>query len=415
MRKIYLIIALNLMFCTLHAQMVIDFRLPAAAGSDYCFVFEKGLKRDTVVQSSFDSQGGAQILLPQKYATHRGVAKLFLAGNKNQMVNMILNGEKGVLVATSGEGADKNDFTFTNSPENTALQNFFKRQNELLQQYSALGNSGLSDNSLMVLDSKRRQIEQEYEKLSAEISSTPLFAGKIMQIIRYLTFTGSSLKKANKEVTENLRDFLVNKLDFNDLYVSGFWGLTLDKWYENSIALSDSLFVADARTMLERTNNMEVNLILSQSIINELSKYSQREYLLPAIFSDIKYSAIGQSAPALFDGSDSIVPKSALILFYETGCGNCHNELHNLIEQYILLKNKAVRVITVAADKNKDDFANTAAGFPWSDKLCDFKGFEGKNFTNYGVFGTPTFIWVDKDGIVQGRYARLKEFLNIDQ
>jgi hypothetical protein len=43
MKKIYLTIAINLFFCALHSQTAIDFRLPAAAGSEYRFVTEKGV------------------------------------------------------------------------------------------------------------------------------------------------------------------------------------------------------------------------------------------------------------------------------------------------------------------------------------------------------------------------------------
>jgi len=406
MKKIHLIIALVLFYGALHSQTAIDFRLPSAAGLDYYYVLEKGSKQDTITLGKFDVQGNAQVVLPPEYATHRGVAKLLFAGNKSPMVNMILNNEKGVSVASG----NANNFTFTHSPENETLLRFLKQQNELLQQYTAVRGEANGTN-LMILDSKKRQIEQNYKQLSEEIDSTPLYAGRIIQIIRYLSFTGSSLGETNDEVTEELRNFIVSKLDFKDLYVSGFWSLLFKVWYENNITRSDSLLVADARTMLERTNSTEINHALSQSIINELSRYSQREYLLPAIFSNIKFPALGQAAPALINGSDSIVPRNALVLFFETGCGNCQNELHNLLERYDLLKGNAIRVITISADTNKDEYESTAAGFPWQDKLCDFKGFESKNFVNYGIFGTPTFILIDKDGIVRGRYAKLTEFL----
>jgi hypothetical protein len=62
-------------------------------------------------------------------------------------------------------------------------------------------------------------------------------------------------------------------------------------------------------------------------------------------------------------------------------------------------------------DKCKDVFEYTASGLPWSDKFCDFKGFDGENFRNYGIVGTPTFILTDDGGIVRGRYARLSEWL----
>ena len=408
MKKINLIIVFALLFFTLQAQTAIDFRFPAAAGFDYCFVLERGGVRDTVARGSFDAAGKAQTLLPPDKASYRGVGKLFLTGAKSPMVNMILNGEINVTV--SGE---VNNPVYENSRENATLQRFMNRQNELLQQYIAtfgdLEQSGDDDNTLS-LDTKKQQIEQEYDSLSAEITATPLYAGTIMQILRYLTFTGSSLRQTPEDVKAELRHFLVDKLDFTDLYVSGFWNLTFDAWYENNLTESDSLLAADARTMLGRAGK-EISRPLSQAIINVLSKYSVREYLLPEILPDVQYPVLGQSAPAIISGSDSIAPRNALIIFYDSDCGNCLLELQNLKEQYGLLQDNGIRVISIAADMDKDVFADTASGLPWLDKLCDFKGFEGVNFKNYGVVGTPTFILIDQEGILRGRYAGMGEII----
>jgi len=399
MKKIGLIITYALLFVTLQAQTAIDFRFPAAAGFDYCFVLNRGFDRDTVARGSFDASGKAQVLLPPDRDGYRGGGKLFLTGAKKPVVNMILAGEKGVTV--SGE---VNNPVYENSPENTALQRFMTRQNELLQQYSG---------NVLLPDDKKRQIEQEYDSLSTEIAATPLYAGTIMQILRYLTFTGSSLKQTPEDVKTELNHFIVNKLNFNDLYVSGFWNLMFDTWYENNLTASDSLFTAEARTMLGRADK-EINRSLSQAIINVLSKYSVREYLLPAIFTDIQYPALGQPAPALIiNNTDSIEPRNALILFYDSDCGNCQNELHQLIEKYSLLHDNNIRVITISCDTDKDLFEYTAKKMLWQDNYCDFKGFDGVNFIKYCIAGTPTFILIDSDGIVRGRYAKMSEIIKM--
>jgi len=47
----------------------------------------------------------------------------------------------------------------------------------------------------------------------------------------------------------------------------------------------------------------------------------------------------------------------------------------------------------------------------WADKLCDYKGFDGDNFRNYGIVGTPTYILIDKERIIRGRYVQLRELI----
>ncbi|MCL2649957.1 MAG: hypothetical protein FWD60_13320, partial [Candidatus Azobacteroides sp.] len=84
---------------------------------------------------------------------------------------------------------------------------------------------------------------------------------------------------------------------------------------------------------------------------------------------------------------------------------------HQLIEKYALLKDNHIRIFSIAADMDKDLFEYTAQKIPWQDNYCDFKGFDSVNFVNYGIFGTPTFILIDHEGIVRGRYARVSEIV----
>ena len=65
----------------------------------------------------------------------------------------------------------------------------------------------------------------------------------------------------------------------------------------------------------------------------------------------------------------------------------------------------------ISADKDKNIFENTTQQFPWSNKYCDFAGFEGDNFKNYGVIGSPTIYLIDENKIIEGRYARLEDAL----
>ncbi|MDR1937632.1 MAG: thioredoxin family protein, partial [Tannerellaceae bacterium] len=91
--------------------------------------------------------------------------------------------------------------------------------------------------------------------------------------------------------------------------------------------------------------------------------------------------------------------------------GTCRYELEALKQKYPLLTDNHIRVVSISADADRDVYESASAGFPWPDRLWDGKGFDGENFLNYGIVGTPTFILVDREGLVRGRYARLSELL----
>ncbi len=106
-----------------------------------------------------------------------------------------------------------------------------------------------------------------------------------------------------------------------------------------------------------------------------------------------------------FDRTDS----RELIIFYESGCDHCNRIMEELTRDYEKYKAKNIRVITVAADSDVNVYKYYADKFPWPDKLCDFRGYGGENFKNYGIMGTPSIYVVDENGVLKGMYSGLQE------
>ena len=102
--------------------------------------------------------------------------------------------------------------------------------------------------------------------------------------------------------------------------------------------------------------------------------------------------------------------KTALV-FYQSGCGPCEELMGQLPQYYDMLKNNGIKVISIAADENEQQFKKTAANFPWKDKYCDYGGIKGVNFKNYAVVGTPTIYILDKNGKIEAKLASMKEIV----
>lgn len=104
-----------------------------------------------------------------------------------------------------------------------------------------------------------------------------------------------------------------------------------------------------------------------------------------------------------------------LAAFYDSDCSTCVNEMFSLISIYPKLKEKGIRVASVSADMNQKKFEENIKAFPWKDRLCDFKGFEGENFFNYNVMGTPSFFLTTSEGKLLRQFfdvAALEEEIN---
>jgi len=408
--KLLLIVCQLLITMILSAQ-TIEVNLPSCLGQSYVFCLAQGAKQDTILTGKIAEQGKTIIVLPKEYASYRGVGSLSIQNCKS--LNLILNGESKIVI-NERRSFDDFEVTFEQSEENRFMEDLIARQQQLIDKYR-LVESGLSlwqmkDLFYVSLNQEKRDLERQYTAHQMEINQSSLYAARLIEILSCLTGTSNSLNQSQEAVRFAQQKFIAEKLDFDDLYTSGFWQLTMDFWGELNME-NDALLISDSRKMLDRVSDIYIRRELTQSFIRLFSLYG-KDYLLAELGTEYLTMPLnGQLAPEIQIGDTSFLPKNSLLVFYETGCGSCHNELEMLKNRYNLLADNQIRVISIAADTSKEVFEYTSSGFLWEDKFCDFEGFDGVNFRNYGIVGTPTFILIDENGIVRGRYAQLKELL----
>ena len=405
------IIACQLLIVTILSAQTIEVNLPSCLGRPYVFCLAKGAKQDTILTGKMEEQGKTIIILPEEYASYKGVGSLSVQNCKS--LNMVLNGESKIVI-NEKRGFDDFEVTFEESRENSFMDKMIARQQQLIEKYR-LVESGLKlwqmkDLFYVSLNQEKRDLERQYIAHQMEINQSSLYAARLIEILSSLTGTGNSLNQSQEAVRFVQQKFIAEKLDFDDLYTSGFWQLTMDFWHELNME-DDSLLLSDSRKMLDRVNDIYIRRELTQSLIRLFSQYG-KDYLLAELGTEYLTMPLnGQLAPEIQIGETAFLPKNSLLVFYETGCGSCHNELDELKRKYSLLADNQIRVISISADISQEVFEYTSSDFLWKDKFCDFEGFDGVNFRNYGIVGTPTFILIDQEGIVRGRYAQLKELL----
>ena len=62
-------------------------------------------------------------------------------------------------------------------------------------------------------------------------------------------------------------------------------------------------------------------------------------------------------------------------------------------------------------EKGNDGLNGFAAAFPWKDTYCNLEGFNGVNFKNYAVTGTPTMFVLDSKGVILKKIATIEQLL----
>lgn len=387
-RAFVLISFFYLLFCFDFYAQKINISLPKDANKEYAFVLNKGIRQDTIQQGKLSFVGGTVIRIPEKEKEYAGIGTLFIKGG--QSINLILNKENFSLTQGSDMG-----FVFKNSPENEYL-------------YTAIqgGTPAKPDKAM--------------------------YAPYFVDILRFMVDLDNINRNpsADPALKNNIHFYALNNLDVDKLYTSGIWYNIVDGL--TKLSPDERSFGQDMVHILKRVKSETVFEHFSDNLVTITDQYGWDDafdIIIPYIAESGRievptgkmYKAFalakvrkGTVAPVIEGlnkplGGDGHA--KTLIVFYQPDCENCHVQMEDLLKNYIKFEQHNIRVVSISADQDKESFSKDEKRFPWSDKLCDFKGFAGRNFMNYGILGTPTFFLVDSDQKIIKRYARITDIM----
>ena len=432
MRKILLFIAVLLMALNLSAQ-TITVSLPKFAAEEYVWLLNNGTKPDTIQRGKLDAAGKATLLLPDAQKSYTGMSGLRFT-KKGGGLDLIVNKEN-FTVSSASETPNLDNIVFTGSPENSFLVKQYKEQSKtktrlgLLQGLLTVYKSG---------DPFYGQAKTELAKTAAAdkqqqslIKNSPLYAATFLQLSQFANEIGGYQQKQPAEIETLKKD--AAKYINADLYHSSLWFYTLQSWTAmyRDVVKNDTAFVNDAITLLKKQYSAEVLNGLGNNLMEICEQNGWENSKMQIAFAIYQsgtlpnptgtlaqvitgFAAVpGNKAPEinLPNGNklSSLSASQYIILFYESGCGHCDEEIQWIKKNYSELTQKGIQIISVTSDTDERISKLTMDALPWTEKLCDLKGFEGEYFKKYGVIGTPTIFVLDKEKTITGKYAHLSD------
>lgn len=432
MKKILLLFT-STVFCACLGAQTIDLSFPRHAEKNLELMLKQGTASELLIKTNLDENGQALIQIPETRKNYAGMLTITIGKGEAQM-DFIFNKNENMRLSCEEEYPHGGNVLFENSAENQSLQRWFMGQSILQQKlgylYYLQELYRKEDSFYGSLETEKKELEKQLSILENEIEESDLYAAEFMRLHKFLSKDIALLVYADSAQMAQTRAYLTDTLNLAALYTSGLWFELLN----GSLALYDentayhSEFIKDMTKLLNKADDKVYTSLAENlfSICQSMAWNDLEEELAYILINDGRIKeptgklkqlmtlfklSKGSKAPALivqannYSLQDSGQP--TILVFYETGCGNCENEMQQLRGNYSVLKEKGYEVVSVSADMDMDVFNNTAKLFPWEAKYCDGEGFEGDNFKNYGVIGTPTFYLIDKDGAIQGRYARL--------
>jgi peroxiredoxin len=354
-------------------------------------------------------------------------------------LDMIINKEN-FTASSSSETPNLDNTVFNGSPENSFLIREYKEQSKiktrlgLLQGLTTVYKSG--DVFYGQVKTELAKVETADKKLDNEIKNSPLYAATFLQLRQFADELSAYPQKQPAEI-EILKQQAAKYINA-DLYHSGLWLYTLQSWtgIYRDLVKNENTFVNDAITLLKKQYSEEVLNGLGNNLM-EISEQNNWEkpkmQIAYAIYQSgtlpkptgtlaqviSGFSAVpGNKAPEInLPGGNKLSSLSAsqyVVFFYESGCGHCDDQINWIKQHYSQLTQKGVQVISITSDTDQRIARLTMDALPWTEKLCDLKGFEGEYFKIYGVIGTPTIFVLDKDKIITGKFAHLEDAKILD-
>ena len=425
-KKLFIIIACFTGINYLSAQDV-GLSAPSLSGREAKLYYFAGAKTDSLA-TTIDASGKAAFKIPA--GNYRGMAIITVhdAGGIEFVV-----AEPYVEVKCNGDNFSFENMNFNRSIENRFLNHIFTSQSRYLQKQAWLqaGNAFLAADSpvLSAVKSELKSVEDSMALLSNEVTASKLYASKYFRLSEYMNRLFAAEQKRDTIGALTIRQEMEENLDIASLYTSGqLWNSVLN-FYASLFnhTVGEDLQQQYATTVLRTSHRLPAPYFEAyiSGCITEAERFGWKQAedsILSKLLttrpeftatSDILQRAIGaylaknnKAMPEIIGLSeaDKIKNSKPLIAFYDSDCSTCVNEMFRLTTIYPQLQEKNIRVVSIAGDMEKELYEKGIKDFPWQDKLCDFKGITGANFSNYNVVGTPSFFLIDGNRKLLGQF-----------
>tara|TARA_R110002126_G_scaffold281512_2_gene429347 strand:+ start:14757 stop:16121 length:1365 start_codon:yes stop_codon:yes gene_type:complete len=427
----------------------ISMDFPAFAGKTYDFIIFQGSKQETVQQDTIPANGKFTLKIPKQYAPYTGMCRWLITNTADGGgLDMAIPGHNFAVTCLS-DTPDTNNIVYTGFNAVNELNSLNAQQQQIIEKFAVVSKASVlyAENKKLytIFNGEKIKQKEAFENFNKQLKSNPSFNARFLPILNLTKGIPPHLTANEAEKVAIYNQFITKDLNFNDLYVSGHWTAIIRDWvgYQSNMVQDTAQFVKDFKLISHRITNPTQYTDFVGKLTYYLTTFGKDSYVAAianAVVGSGKVNAyagslqvyikatMGKQAPDLVIkenvGSEkevnlvntllktaTLASKYSLLLFYQSDCGPCKQTIATLNEHYSNLVAKGIKIVALSADTDPQVFKDSAAAFSWKDTYCNLEGFNGVNFKNYAVTGTPTMFILDSKGILLKKIATIEQLL----
>ncbi|MCS3533093.1 peroxiredoxin [Chryseobacterium sp. JUb7] len=444
--KILLIALLTMVGLTVKAQKI-EMYFPHFAGKTYDFIIFQGSSTKTVIQDTIPSDGRFTLTIPKENAPYIGMSRWLITGTQQGGgLDMLIPGHDFAVNCTEII-PDNTNIIYIGNTEIPQLNELYTKQQGIFAKYDAMLQArkafGADDKNYSLFDTEYQKQMKAYEAFQNELKKINNYPAKFTNIVNITQGIGTQIVDSEEQKAKNIAHYIVQNMDWQSLYTSGHWAGIISSWIDvHSMIINDpQKFKEDFLTVSGKIQNPKNYTDFVQAVAGALTRNGKDDLIkmiTPVVVKSGKVLSYERASTVYLSGIEGTQAKDlilteasskenykilksrdfagkdytkTLLLFYQSGCGNCETLLTELKKDYEKLMSEKIHIIALSSDTDLSVFKNKAKDFPWKDSYADGEGANGENFKNYGVTGTPTLFLIDQEGKIILRTASLDNIL----
>ena len=442
----YCIFVFGFLICCSTAAQSISMEFPAFAGKTYDFIIFQGSKQETVMQDTIPANGKFTLTIPKQYAPYTGMCRW-----------LITNTADGGGLDMAIPGYDFEVSCLSDKPDNdNIIYKGFDAVNELnrlnAMQQAIIDKFETMSRAAQLYDKKHKLYKvfaqeaalqaKAFDAFQEDLKQNTNFNARFLPIVNLTKGIPHHLTDDYNQKALLVNEFITQKMNVEDFYVSGHWQGIIQSWVllQINVMNDKTQFAQDFKQLSNRMSNPVHYTDFVGKVTYYLTQYGKDDYVeaiahtvlssgkisnyvgsmevylkamvgmkAPDLFELYRKLSVGKTAPnIIFENNDQRVKnlnlkklKSThkLVVFGASWCPSCQTEALELSKHYDTWKTKNVEVIYISIDTDKAAFETAYKNTPWQ-TFCDYKGWDTQAAKDYYISGTPSYFLLDENNTI---------------